>query len=162
MQMKNQPTYEDANLILRLYDLRREEKLREARRWMGSLPPFTSRAEWLQVAPAGSEPNAYYRMVTTYWEMVSSFIVTGVLSSELFFRGSNFELLVVWEKVRRIVPEQRIAGKNPLTLRNLEQVATSYIEWLAENAPEFYEQFSANIAKQAAPLAAPPATGERA
>ncbi|MGZ4808220.1 MAG: hypothetical protein ACXV7D_02725, partial [Thermoanaerobaculia bacterium] len=72
--MKNPATYEDASLILRLYDLRREEKLRTARKWFGSVPAFASRDQWLQVCPTGSDENAYYRMVTTYWEMASSFV----------------------------------------------------------------------------------------
>ena len=31
--MKTRPTYDDANLILRLYEMRREERMRRARAW---------------------------------------------------------------------------------------------------------------------------------
>lgn len=145
--MKNPPTYEDANLILKLYDLRREERLRAARKWMASQPQFASRAEWLTLCPPGSEENASYRMVTTYWEMAASFVATGVLNPELFFRANNLELLLIWEKVKVIVPEMRAAAGNPVMMRSMEQVAQLFIAHLNEHAPGYYETFSANMAK---------------
>ena len=145
--MKNQPTYDDANLILRLYDLRREPKLREARKWLGSIAPIASREQFLKVCPPGSEENAYYRMVTTYWEMAATFVANGILNRELFYRANNMELLVVWEKVKGVAREMREFNKNPLSLRNMEHVAESFIEYLNENAPGFYETWSANIAR---------------
>ena len=143
--MKNPPTYDDAHLILKLYDLRREEKLRAARKWFGATPAFASREQWLAVCPTGSDENAYYRMVTTYWEMAASFVVTGVLNQEAFFRGNNLELLLVWEKVKRMMPE--IRQTNPLSLKQVEEVAANYVKFLHEYAPGYYETFSGNIAK---------------
>jgi hypothetical protein len=145
--MKNQPTYDDANLILRLYELRREEKMREARKWMGAAPQFASREEWLELCPPGSEENAYYRMVTTYWEMAATFVATGILNRELFYRANNMELLFVWEKVRLIVPKMREVANNPLSLKNTEDVAQGFIAYLNEQAPGFHETWAANIAK---------------
>ena len=145
--MKNQPTYDDANLILRLYELRREEKMREARKWMGAVPQFASREEWLQLCPPGSEENAYYRMVTTYWEMAATFVTTGILNRELFYRANNVELLFIWEKVRRVAPEMREVNKNPLFWTHLEQVADDFAAYLAPQAPDFVAQLQANIAK---------------
>jgi hypothetical protein len=148
--MKSTPTYDDANLILRLYDLRREEKLRAARKWMGSMPALTSRDEFLKVAPPGTEENAYFRMVTTYWEMAASFVVSGILNRELFYRSNNLELLVVWEKIRRFVPEQRAAIKDPLRYKQIEEVAGGFIAYLNENAPGFFENWAAGLARPAA------------
>ncbi|HKO02491.1 MAG TPA: hypothetical protein VJ032_12390 [Thermoanaerobaculia bacterium] len=145
--MKNPPTYEDANLILRLYELRREEKLREARKWIGGIAPFTSREQWLGICPPGSETNAYYRMVTTYWDMAAAFVATGVLNRELFFRANNMELLFVWEKVKRMLPEIREVQKNPRVMFNLEEVANGFIEYMNTNTPGYYEVFAGNIAK---------------
>ena len=145
--MKNPPTYDDARLILELYDLRREETLRKARKWFGGLPAFQSREEWLKVCPGGSDENAWFRMVTSYWDMASSFIVTGVLNRELFYRANNNELLFVWEKVRRIMPEMREANKNPLYWAHLEHVAKDFIDWLSQHAPEFHDQLVATVAK---------------
>src|SRR5690242_1017797 len=94
-----QATYEDANLILRLYELRREEKLRAARDWVGRSFSATTPEELMAALPPGSQENAYFRMVIGYWEMAASFVASGVLNKELFFE-SNGEMLFLWEKVR--------------------------------------------------------------
>ena len=152
--MKTTPTYDDANLILRLYDLRREEKLRAARKWIGSMPALTTRDEWLRICPPGSEENAYFRMVTTYWEMAASFVANGILNRELFYRSNNMELLVVWEKIRRFVPEQRATIKDPLRYKQIEEVAKGFVEYLNENAPGFFENWAAGLSRPAQPVAA--------
>ena len=107
--METPATYEDVNLILKLYDMRREEKLREARKWFGKFHASTM-AEREAMCPPGSEADAFFRMVVTYWEMAASFITSGVLHQELFLQSGN-ELLFVWEKVRDFVPEWRTAAK---------------------------------------------------
>jgi len=143
-----QATYEDANLILRLYDLRREEKLRAARKWFGSIAPIESREEFLKRCPAGSDENAYFRMVTTYWEMAAAFVANGILNGDLFYRSNNMELLFVWEKIKKFVPELRAFNKDPLRYRQIEQVAQGFIEYLNQNAPGFYENWAAGIARR--------------
>ena len=151
--MKSTPTYEDAKLILKLYDLRREEKLRAARKWLGSMPALQTRDEWLKICPPGSEENAYFRMVTTYWEMAASFVANGILNRELFYRSNNMELLLVWEKIRRFVPEQRTFIKDPLRYKQIEEVAKGFIEYLNENAPGFFDNWAAGLARPAQPVA---------
>jgi hypothetical protein len=146
--MKHPATYDDANLILKLYDLRREPRLREARRWFGGAPQFQSREEWLKYAPSGSEENASYRMVVTYWEMVASLVTSGVLNAELFF-ASNLEMLFVWEKIRILLPEVRTVQKNPMLYQNLEQVATEYLEHMKAGSPEWYDSFFAPMITRA-------------
>jgi hypothetical protein len=152
--MKTQPTYEDANLILRLYELRREPRLREARRWMASSAPFTSRDQWLKVCPPGTEENASYRMVTTYWDMAASFVVNGIINRELFYRSNNMELLLVWEKVKGLTMELRDFSKNPFVNKNIEDAARPFIEYLNQNAPAFYETWAANMMRAGQPPAA--------
>jgi len=144
--MKVQPTYEDANLILRLYELRREDKLRAARKWLANTPQFTSREQWLQVCRPGTEENAYFRMVTSYWDMAASFVANGVLNRELFYRSNNQELLLVWIKIHKIADEMRTASKNTLYWKNLEDVAAGYIDYMNEHAPGMYDQFATNLA----------------
>jgi hypothetical protein len=146
--MKHPATYDDANLILELYDLRREPRLREARKWFGGAPQFQSREDWLKHAPSGSEENASYRMVVTYWEMVASLVASGVLNAELFF-ASNLEMLFVWEKIRILLPEVRTAQKNPMLYQNLEQVATEYLEHMKAGSPEWYDSFFAPMIAKA-------------
>ena len=99
-------TYDDVNLILRLYDMRREDRMREGRKWFMGAFKVKSFEEFQALCPLGSDPNASYRMVTTYWEMVASFLTSGVLNAELFYQSGR-EMLFVWERVRDIVPGLR-------------------------------------------------------
>ena len=113
--MPNQATYDDANLILRLYELRREEKLRRAREWFGANFHAATLEDVNRIAPQGSEENAYMRMVISYWDMAASFVVSGILNQELFFK-TNGECLFVWERVRHLAPAIRAMTKNPKSL----------------------------------------------
>ncbi|MCS6953123.1 MAG: hypothetical protein RMK57_11485 [Bryobacterales bacterium] len=141
---ETQPTYDDVNLILRLYELRREPKLREARRWFASSFRASSLEDFAALCPPGSEPEAFFRMVVSYWEMTASFISCGVLNKELFFQSGS-ELLLVWEKIRDLLPKARESFKDPFLLRNLELVAQEYIEWMNRRAPEAYAAFAARV-----------------
>jgi hypothetical protein len=141
---KSCATYEDVSLILRLYEMRRETRLREARDWFGKSFKIKSVDEFNQLCPPGSDPNAYYRMVTSYWEMAASFMTNGVLHQELFFESGG-ELLFVWERIRDVLPALRQANKNPRNLQNLQQVAEAYIEWFKSNSPGAYEAFSQRV-----------------
>jgi hypothetical protein len=143
-QTATQATYNDAELILKLYDMRREEKLRAARAWFTGNFAANSLAEALEKYPVGSEHNAYYRMVGTYWDMAASFVARGILHEELFFENSG-EMLIVWEKMKNFITDLRKVRKNPLLFRNLEKGATKYIEWLNRNASGAYEGVLAMI-----------------
>src|SRR5471030_333157 len=92
-----QATIDDVNLILRLYEMRREPRMREARRWFVSSFKLKTYAEFPALCPAGSEENASFRMMITYYEMVASFITSGVLHAELFYQSGR-EMLLVWER----------------------------------------------------------------
>jgi len=142
--MATQATYDDANLILRLYELRREEKLRQARDWFAQNFAATSVEEVQKIAPMGSKENAYVRMVMGYWEMAASFVTAGVLNQELFFESSG-EMLFVWERLRDVIPQWRAFIKNPGGFKNLETVGNAYIKWFAAKGPEAYPAFQAMV-----------------
>ena len=89
MTQTAQATYDDANLVMRLYDLRREQKLREARAWFVANFKPKSMAEIDQLCASGSENNARMRQVASYWDMAASFVAAGVLNPELFFADST-------------------------------------------------------------------------
>ena len=138
--MSTQPTHDDANLILRLYELRREEKLRQARDWFAANYRASSFEEAQRIAPMGSAEHKYTIMVTSYWDMAASFVASGVLNQELFFQSGG-EMLVVWERIRLVVPELRQAFKSPHMYENLEKVAGQYIQWMESKGPEAYAAF---------------------
>jgi hypothetical protein len=138
------PTYDDVTLILKLFEMRREERMREARRWFAASFKAKTAAEFAALCPGGSEPNASYRMVTTYWEMVASFVASGVLNQDLFFQSGR-ELLFTWERIRDVLPELREQYGNPAELKNTEVVAKAYIDWWNKHAPGAYAAFSKRI-----------------
>jgi hypothetical protein len=139
-----QATYDDVNLTIKLYELRREERMRLARSWFATSFKARTLEEFHAACPAGSESNASFRMLVTYWDMAASFVTAGVLNRELFFQSAG-EMVFVWERVRDLVPALRQANGNPLQYRNFEQAAGAYIEWWNAQAPGAYEAFSKRI-----------------
>jgi hypothetical protein len=137
-------TYEDAALIMRLYELRREEKLRKAREWFLADFKANSIRDIEQHYPHGSEQNAYMRMVISYWDMAASFLMREIVHEELFFENSG-ELLGVWERIKPFVEDVRTAMHNPTLYRHLEKAAQKHMAWLEQNAPGAYEAYQARI-----------------
>ena len=107
-----------AELILKLYDLRREAVMREARNWFFAFNPESF--EDVQRAVM-SEHSAYLRMVTTYWDMACSFVNHGAIDAEMF-NDANAEQ--VFAKLQPFLEEIRANSSNPDALRNLEQAVT--------------------------------------
>jgi hypothetical protein len=143
--MHPRPTYDDANLILRLYEMRREERMRHARAWFTSTcKGVKSYEELIKLAPGGSDENASYRMVVTYWELVSSFIASGILHRELFFQSGR-ELLLVWERVSDFLPSMREAYKDPNYLKHLETVGTEFAAYVKLSGTETYQAFQKRV-----------------
>jgi hypothetical protein len=142
----SQPTYDDVNLLLKLYDLRREAKLREARSWFFANFRCKSMADFGQTCPMGSEANASYRQFVSYWDMVSSFVNMGVLNAELCFTN-NRELLLCWERVKPMIGELRKAFGDPNYLGHLEKAGTAYTEWFSKTSgADAYKSFVARVA----------------
>ncbi len=138
--MTSQPTYDDANLILRLYEMRRDERMREARAWFTAQFRPGKWEDLATLAPPGSPENASYRMVISYWDMVASFIVSGVLNKELFFQSGR-ELVLVFERLRVVLPGIRTAYKDPSYLSNLERVGLEYGAFMQAASPDAYQAF---------------------
>ena len=118
--------------------------MREARAWFGSKFRASTIEEFNQLCPPGSEENASFRMVVSYWDMVASFVTSGVLSEELFFETGR-ELLLVWTRVKHWLPQARELNKDPFQFRNLETVGNSMAQWMSSRAPGSYEAFEQRI-----------------
>ena len=81
---------EDARLVLKLYELRTESVMREARAWATDTFWPASAQEVLDVfADMGTQENRYLRQVISYWEMAAAFVLHGALSQELFVECNN-------------------------------------------------------------------------
>jgi hypothetical protein len=133
--MREHPDHHDAELMLRLYDLRREAKLREARDWLTREFQADSLDGFYQRFPAGAAENAYFRMATSYWEMAASIVNHGLIT-ETFFFESNAEFYAVWTKIKHLAAAAREAYKNPYVWKNLETLSEKYEKWMATRAPE--------------------------
>jgi hypothetical protein len=135
-----QVTHEQANLLLRLYELRREPRLRQARAWFNSQFDANTPQELTSKYPSGGEENASLRMVISYWDMAAGMANRGLIDDEMFFENST-EGWMVWEKVKAIVPAQREAMKNPTYLMHLESFANRFEAWRERTAPGSLEAF---------------------
>jgi hypothetical protein len=130
----SQVTYEEVNLMLRLYDLRREPRLREARAWFVENFHAGTPEEVMSRYPKDGQENTYIRMVISYWEMVASIVNRGLINDELFFE-SNGEIWVVWDRMRNIVPAWRAAFKNPTLFSGIEETCKRLEDWREKRSP---------------------------
>jgi hypothetical protein len=100
----------DAEIILKLYDLRRETVMRQARAWMvGEFWPQTV-DEFFAVASNPADPhNAFFRQVTTYWEMAAAMVLHGAVSADLFAdcNAEGFFLLAKFSHILAAIREKQ-------------------------------------------------------
>jgi hypothetical protein len=122
--MPKKPTTADAQLILQLYDLRREAEMRKARNWVTMQFWPQSADDCIKVGSAlGTQENAWLRQVTTYWDMVAAFVDQGALNDELFFApGVGNEMLFVFAKVHPFLKEIREKTQSPAAYATVEKV----------------------------------------
>ncbi|HTR39209.1 MAG TPA: hypothetical protein VMH80_25210 [Bryobacteraceae bacterium] len=139
----DKPTHHDAELILKLYELRREDRMRKARNWLAGYKVGTL-AEHQAACPPGSDADASFRMVTSYWDMAASFVTSGALNQELFLQSGG-ELLFIWTKISPLVEETRKALGMPRYLGHMEQVAKMQIENMNRANPKAYESMVARV-----------------
>jgi len=132
---EDHPDNFDAELLLRLYDLRREAKLRQGREWFIREFQAKSFDDYLAQAPPGSENSALFRMTVSYWEMAASLVNHGLINEDLFFENTP-EFWIVWDRVSKFAPTMRERNKNPMVWKNLETLAGKYEQWMAKRAPE--------------------------
>jgi hypothetical protein len=135
------PTHADAELILKLYEARREPEMRKARQWWTATFWPESSDEIIKVIRSmGSQENNWLRMVLGYWSMAASFVALGVLNEDLFFEPScSGEMFVIYVKVEPYLKEVREKLQNPMLLANLEKLIKS------EKGQERYKIMSRNV-----------------
>ena len=105
-----------AELILKLYELRREAVMREARNWFFAFNPES--VEHILSTSMG-EHGGYFRMVTTYWDMACSFVNHGAIDAEMF-NDATGEQVFVYAKIQPFL-EQLRAAANPTYMQHLER-----------------------------------------
>ncbi len=139
---------QDCDLILKLYDLRREATMREARNWMFTFNP-TSVQDVIEVLLG--EHGGHYRMVISYWDMAAAMVNNGAIDEQLF-NETNGEHIFVYAKIEPVIEEVRALFGNPDFLRNLETLvkripdSEAKIAALRERMKKFAEMRAARTA----------------
>ena len=110
--------HHDAELILKLYELRREPVMREARNWFFTFNPQKPE-DFLDAVT--SDKSNYYRMVISYWDMAASFVNNGAIDAQMF-NDANGEHLFVYSKIEPFLEDLRRETGNPDFLAHLEKV----------------------------------------
>jgi len=111
--------YESATLLIRLYELRREPTMRDARAWYARDFNPSSVDEIMQ-AMAGPH-SGHFRMVTSYWDMAASFVLNEAIDEKMF-NDANGEQLVVFAKLEPFITDYRAKMGNPAYLASLEKL----------------------------------------
>ena len=124
--MPKKPTTADAQLIVQLYDLRREAEMRKARNWWAGEFFPQSAGDFLKVAWAmGTQENNWLRQVSGYWGMVSSFVNSGALNEQLFLApGFSGELFLIYAKIHPFMKDLRQKLNDPNAFKDVETAVT--------------------------------------
>jgi hypothetical protein len=121
-----EPNHADAELALRLYELRRETEMRKAREMVGRL---VAGAPWSEVAKVfewDHPENAHLRQVTSYWEIAASFVNRGILHPDVYLDACGEGIYTFWAFKPHLDAARRTSG--PRFLAQTERL-------IAEHAP---------------------------
>jgi hypothetical protein len=110
--------HHDADLILKLYELRREPVMREARNWFFTFNPKSTQDFFDAVS---SDKSGYYRMVISYWDMAASLVTNGAIDAQMF-NDANGEHLFIYSKLEPFLADLRRESGNPEFMAHLEKV----------------------------------------
>ena len=129
----------DVMAILKLYELRRDEKMRESRQWYFSRFAPQSAMDIIALFRGGERASANFRMITSYWDMASSFVLNGAIDEKMFF-DSGTEHIFVYTKIALFLAELREMLNEPEFFIHLETLALKVpnIETKMENRQRLY------------------------
>ena len=148
--MSKKPTAADAELILKLYDLRREAEMRKARDWWVVKFWPQNADEFVKIANAlGSQENNWLRQVGGYWDMAAAMVLHGAINSELFLEGGvSGEMFFLYAKIQPILKDVREKMQSPGLFSNVEKVIMS-----SKTGRERLKMVSARVATRRKALA---------
>ncbi len=112
---------QDALVILKLYEMRSEALMRQARAWFFSEFNPQSGKGIVALLQSGEKQSAYYRMVASHWEVAASLVNNGGVDEKMFLDG-NTEHVVVFAKLQPFIDEIRETIGEPDYLAHLEQL----------------------------------------
>ena len=122
MAKQKKPTHDDAALVLKLYNLRRETELRKARNFLVvEFWPESADDIMKLIQDFGSQHNAWFRQGLTYWDMACSLVLRGIVHEGLFLDWGG-ELHFLYAKFRPFLKEVREKSQAPELMARIEQV----------------------------------------
>jgi hypothetical protein len=135
----------DTLAILKLYELRGESLMREARRWFFSAFAPASGREIVALLMSGERESAYYRMVASHWDVAAALVNHGGIDEQLFLEA-NSEHVVVFAKLQPFLAEVRETIGEPDYLLNLERLVMKVpnVEKKLENRRRLLERWKSN------------------
>lgn len=116
--------HEDSMVILKLYELRRDKKMRAARRWYFSEFAPTSAMDIVELYRGGERASANFRMVTSYWDTAASLVLNDGVDQKMFL-DANTEHVLVYAKIMDFLAEIRDLFREPDYLIHLENLVKS-------------------------------------
>lgn len=132
--MDTKPTFEQAQLHLQIFEMRREARLRQAREWFFKNYYADTFEEAMRVAPPMTEGGTNFMMVASYWEQACAFLNYGLLHEDLFFETSG-EFFGVWERIKPTLQQARERFVSKTFLANMEKAAQRYETWIESRSP---------------------------
>ena len=138
-----EPNMEDANLALRLYDLRRERELRKARNLIGDVLDGADWATLNAVMEYGHKRNAHFRQATSYWEMCASFVNRGIFHPDIYLDTCGeglytFSVFKPWlAKIREVgsprflMQTERVVNEHPACRERVDLIDKARAAWAA-------------------------------
>lgn len=134
---------QDVLAILKLYELRRDQKMREARKWFMTEFRPQSAMDIVKLLISGEKESAYFRMITSYWDMAASLVNNGGIDEKLFL-DANTEHIAVYAKLQPFLPELRQIIQEDDYDINLEKLVTKIpnIDERLEKRRQLFERWA--------------------
>lgn len=142
--MRDTPNFDDANFALRLYEIRRETELRKARAMVGDVLDGAPWETVQAVATWGHKENAHFRQVTSYWEIVASFVNRGIFHPDVYLDTCG-EALYTYSVLKPFVTRlretqgprflaqtERAVVENPALRERVEMIDKARADWFAK------------------------------
>lgn len=140
---------QDVMAILKLYELRRDEKMRAARKWFITEFRPKSAMDIVQLLVSGAEASAKFRMITSYWDMAASFVLNGGIDEKLFL-GANTEHVAVYCKLQPFMAELRQIISEDDYLIHLEKLVSKIpnVDERLEKRRQLFERWAESEGKR--------------
>jgi hypothetical protein len=146
-------TAADAEIVMKLYDLRREAEMRKARSWFSTADFSTWESVKKLITDFGSQENAWFRQNLTYWENAASLVLRGAVNQDLFLDW-NGEIIFTFLKIKPYLKQFRELGNqefmtNTETLLNSTPELRQRVEWMEGQMKKWQAMRAETMAKSA-------------